>query len=273
MPYRAFRRGGKYCVYKLDASNNRTGGSLGCHPSRARAQRQVAALYASEGSKSADVATAIEELEAGLTERARKTGLMPLTWTFNAVEVDGEMYGKERADQEIGAALQKQATYVIRQDGGNYCVFRRGSNRKVGCFPDRGRARRRVRQLNARMARARLGKSLLQAKAMDGPEWVVGAALDLPVVTDSASSTNVMAEDGFRTARRGHLLYDRTSDPVESDSYLYAFGVLGDDGVLRASMSALLAAKRQIESADLPDGLRNEALAVIQSYALDQERN
>lgn len=48
MPWATFQEGSKYCVYKLDADNNKTGESLGCHPSRAEGQEQVAALYAAE---------------------------------------------------------------------------------------------------------------------------------------------------------------------------------------------------------------------------------
>lgn len=48
MPYKAFKQGNQYCVYKLDSSDNKTGGSLGCHSSKDKANKQVAALYASE---------------------------------------------------------------------------------------------------------------------------------------------------------------------------------------------------------------------------------
>ncbi len=49
MPYEIRKNGDEWCVYK------KTGGeSLGCFDSRAGAQRQIAAIYASEGSKSLD---------------------------------------------------------------------------------------------------------------------------------------------------------------------------------------------------------------------------
>lgn len=48
MPYKAFKRDNQYCVYKLDNGDNPTGKSLGCHPTRDKANKQVAALYASE---------------------------------------------------------------------------------------------------------------------------------------------------------------------------------------------------------------------------------
>jgi hypothetical protein len=49
MPYKSFPVEDQYCVYKLDANDNRTGESLGCHPTKEKADAQVAALYAAEG--------------------------------------------------------------------------------------------------------------------------------------------------------------------------------------------------------------------------------
>lgn len=48
MPWATFKEGDEFCVYKLDADNEKTGETLGCHPSRDKAQAQVAALYAKE---------------------------------------------------------------------------------------------------------------------------------------------------------------------------------------------------------------------------------
>jgi hypothetical protein len=54
MPYKAFAENDQYCVYKLDASDKKTGKSLGCHPSLKLANEQVAALYAAEGKEMSD---------------------------------------------------------------------------------------------------------------------------------------------------------------------------------------------------------------------------
>lgn len=48
MPYKAFKVGNKYEVKKLDADGKPTGKALGTHPSLAKANQQVKALYASE---------------------------------------------------------------------------------------------------------------------------------------------------------------------------------------------------------------------------------
>lgn len=32
MPYKAFAENDEYCVYKLDNNDEKTGSSLGCHP-------------------------------------------------------------------------------------------------------------------------------------------------------------------------------------------------------------------------------------------------
>lgn len=48
MPYKAFHIDDEFCVFKLDDDDNRTGSSLGCHPTLAEANEQVAALFAAE---------------------------------------------------------------------------------------------------------------------------------------------------------------------------------------------------------------------------------
>jgi hypothetical protein len=49
MPYKSFKTGNEYCVYKLDSDDNRIGDSLGCHPTKNESDEQAEALYASEG--------------------------------------------------------------------------------------------------------------------------------------------------------------------------------------------------------------------------------
>ena len=44
MPWKAFKRGAEWCVFKLDTDDAATGDSLGCHETRAAANAQVAAL-------------------------------------------------------------------------------------------------------------------------------------------------------------------------------------------------------------------------------------
>lgn len=48
MPWAVFQQGSEYCIFKLDAENEKTGESIACHPSRSEAQKQIAALYANE---------------------------------------------------------------------------------------------------------------------------------------------------------------------------------------------------------------------------------
>ena len=48
MPYKTFKEGNEWCVYKIDDSDNQTGKSLGCHSSKDDANSQVRALYAAE---------------------------------------------------------------------------------------------------------------------------------------------------------------------------------------------------------------------------------
>lgn len=53
MPWKIFTENGRHCVYKVDEDDKPMGKSLGCHDSEKEAQAQMAALYASEESKSA----------------------------------------------------------------------------------------------------------------------------------------------------------------------------------------------------------------------------
>ena len=46
MPWKIFKEGDEFCVYKHDADGNKVGDALGCHPSRAAARRQIGALHA-----------------------------------------------------------------------------------------------------------------------------------------------------------------------------------------------------------------------------------
>ena len=46
-PWDVFPEDGQYCVYKVDEEGDPTGDSLGCHPTEAEAQTQIAALHAS----------------------------------------------------------------------------------------------------------------------------------------------------------------------------------------------------------------------------------
>jgi hypothetical protein len=49
MPWKVFKEGEEFCVYKIDAEGNKTGKSLGCHPTQEKARAQQRALYAAEG--------------------------------------------------------------------------------------------------------------------------------------------------------------------------------------------------------------------------------
>lgn len=51
MPFKPFKRDGKYCVYKIDSSGNATGESRGCHSTRAEAISQIRAIEANMDEK------------------------------------------------------------------------------------------------------------------------------------------------------------------------------------------------------------------------------
>lgn len=52
MPYRVFKTESGFCVYKVDDEGNRTGKTLGCHPTKDKAMKQIAAVNISEHSDS-----------------------------------------------------------------------------------------------------------------------------------------------------------------------------------------------------------------------------
>lgn len=54
MPWKVFKQGDEYCVFKVDGSGDATGKTLGCHPDKPKADAQLRALYASE-SKAGDM--------------------------------------------------------------------------------------------------------------------------------------------------------------------------------------------------------------------------
>jgi hypothetical protein len=64
MPWKAFLQNGEYCVFKLDEAGEKTGSSLGCHPTRELANNQVAALNASEEKEENDMPDEIKEEKA-----------------------------------------------------------------------------------------------------------------------------------------------------------------------------------------------------------------
>lgn len=64
MPYKTFPEGGKVAVYKVDEKGQKVGKRLGLHPDKSAANKQLAALYASEkgaAKKEVEVIEAVEE--------------------------------------------------------------------------------------------------------------------------------------------------------------------------------------------------------------------
>lgn len=62
MPWKAFKVEDEFCVFKLDGDGNCTGKSLGCHESRKKAGRQIAALNAQENKNMTDVENVIDDV-------------------------------------------------------------------------------------------------------------------------------------------------------------------------------------------------------------------
>ncbi|MBU2249539.1 MAG: HK97 family phage prohead protease [Gammaproteobacteria bacterium] len=70
-PWDVFAVEGEFCVFKVDADGERTGDTLGCHPTEDEARQQVEALYASEDTEDTeDAAPPPPEEKAGRRVRA-----------------------------------------------------------------------------------------------------------------------------------------------------------------------------------------------------------
>lgn len=85
MPYKVFKQGSKFNVQKIDADGKPVGKVLGSHPDRASANKQLAALYASEkgaAKKEVEVIEAVEEKalfsKPELEQSAKGYGMMPM---------------------------------------------------------------------------------------------------------------------------------------------------------------------------------------------------
>lgn len=61
MPYKVYKKDGKYCVYKHDEAGKPTGESLGCHDDKGKAMAQMRAVYASENKELANRADVAEK--------------------------------------------------------------------------------------------------------------------------------------------------------------------------------------------------------------------
>ena len=68
-PYKAFKRGDKWKVYKIDTDKNPVGKALGTHNSEEEANAQVRALYAAEDKQDLEVDPEITEKEEILVEQ------------------------------------------------------------------------------------------------------------------------------------------------------------------------------------------------------------
>ncbi|KKN63598.1 hypothetical protein LCGC14_0500470 [marine sediment metagenome] len=90
MPWKAFKRGDEWCVFKIDADDAATGDSLGCHDTRAKANSQVAALNANV--KEGAVPVLIEQNELGGLEWIKQQGEKQMNDTMlesTTLEIDG----------------------------------------------------------------------------------------------------------------------------------------------------------------------------------------
>ena len=97
MPYKIVKSEDKFCVHKMDEAGEVMGKPMGCHPDRAAAKKQMAALYASENKEIDD-----DTKEADLTKMYDEYGekmmwVPPGVTTF--AELDAYMESQEMAQE------------------------------------------------------------------------------------------------------------------------------------------------------------------------------
>ncbi len=118
MPWKAFKVGSQFCVYKLDASGNRTGKTLGCHPSRAAANRQVAALNVNEDKEVAEVA------EVEVADKA----IHDATSFSELEEAEQEHERVEKVRRDMGRFLHLAENIMFGEEGNKGSALSRLAN-------------------------------------------------------------------------------------------------------------------------------------------------
>lgn len=77
MPYKTFPEGGKVAVYKVDEKGQKVGKRLGLHPDKPSANKQLAALYASEKDTAKKEADEVIEEKALFSKPELAKGMYP----------------------------------------------------------------------------------------------------------------------------------------------------------------------------------------------------
>jgi len=93
MPWKAFKRGDEWCVFKLDDNDKPVGDMLGCHPTKAEADDQVAALYVNVEEQDQDAPADVSEIGGSLEDfidRVRRSFEQSFSVTANALPVGTE---------------------------------------------------------------------------------------------------------------------------------------------------------------------------------------
>lgn len=109
MPYKAFEADNEWCVFKLDEEGEPSGKALGCHPSKAKANAQVKALYANEPEMEGTEESKMEVIVDGLLKLAEAAGLLAkqITEAFAEDDSDAEPVAEtvNLGESSVGAVL------------------------------------------------------------------------------------------------------------------------------------------------------------------------
>ena len=107
MPYKAFEVDNEWCIFKLDEEGEPSGKTLGCHPSKAKANAQVKALYANEPEGGEE--SKMEVIVDGLLKLVEAAGLLAqqITEAFDEDEPDAEPVAEsvKLGESNAGAVL------------------------------------------------------------------------------------------------------------------------------------------------------------------------
>lgn len=112
-------------------------------------------------------------------------------------------------------------------------------------------------------------------------EWTVGGTRELPLSEDESWDADAAKDslgDDRALWKKAHIVYNAAGADEDGDGlpdaqadYKLPFARKEDDGELRANKAGLEAARQQLDAADLPDDVKEDVRAFIDSYLGPEE--
>jgi hypothetical protein len=152
MPYKVFKQDDEFCVFKVDGAGEQTGSALGCHATRKKAGKQIAALNIAEDKETSDLVAdrflsvqelfeIAERLRAGKEEvvsgnnkevdmseeneiikekdgdnEVEEKALYADPWSGEVYDTDEDIYGATSFEEYDAAVEAKKAASKVKKD-------------------------------------------------------------------------------------------------------------------------------------------------------------